>query len=162
MQFSVGVEYAFHSLFYLVDLPPQKTIGIKEIAKLNGIAETYLSKVFSKLRQAGIVRSVPGVKGGYELAKDPGDISFWDIIEAIEGPSFFFRCAEIRKKNIFIDSPHVFTSNCPCLIKVTIQDAEEAMRHSLRAKSLSWLHDTVSKDFPDEKKLAIAAWSRDI
>ena len=162
MQFSVGVEYAFHSLFFMVDLPPQKTIGIKEIAKLNGIAETYLSKVFSKLRKAGIVRSVPGVKGGYELAKDAEDISFWDIIVAIEGPSFFFRCAEIRKKNIFVDSPNVFTSKCPCLIKVVIQDAEESMRNGLRAKSLSWLHDTVCKDFPDEKKQAIAAWSRGI
>jgi Rrf2 family protein len=162
VQFSVGVEYAFHSLFYLVDLPSSKTIGIKEIAKLNGIAETYLSKVFSKLRKAGIVRSVPGVKGGYELAKDSADISFWDIIEAIEGPSYFFRCAEIRKKNIFVDDPKVFTSKCPCLIKVMLQDAEESMRNSLRAKSLAWLHDSVSRDFPDEKKQAIAAWSREV
>jgi Rrf2 family protein len=162
MQFSVGVEYAFHSLFYLVDLPLQKTIGIKEIAKLNGIAETYLSKVFSKLRKAGIVRSVTGVKGGYELAKDAEEISFWDIIEAIEGPSFFFRCAEIRKKNIFVDNPNVFTSRCPCLIRVVIQDAEESMRNCLRAKSLLWLHDSVCRDFPDDKKQAIAAWSRHV
>jgi Rrf2 family protein len=162
VQFSVGVEYAFHSLFYLVDLPPQKTVGIKEIAKLNGIAVTYLSKVFSKLRQAGIVRSVPGVKGGYELAKDPADISFWDVIEAIEGPSFFFRCAEIRKKNIFVDRPELFTDKCPCLIKVVMQDAEEAMRDSLRAKSLSWLHGAVSRDFPADKRRAIAAWSRNV
>jgi Rrf2 family protein len=162
VQFSVGVEYAFHSLFYMVDLPPRKTIAIKEIAKLNGIAETYLSKVFSKLRKSGIVRSVPGVKGGYELAKDAEEISFWDIIVAIEGPSFFFRCAEIRKKNIFVDRPKVFTSKCPCLIKVVMQDAEESMRNSLRAKSLSWLHDSVYKDFPDAKKQAIAAWSRGI
>jgi DNA-binding MarR family transcriptional regulator len=57
MQYSVGVEYAFHSLFYLVDLREQKTIGIREIARLHGITETYLSKIFAKLRKAGIVRS---------------------------------------------------------------------------------------------------------
>jgi Rrf2 family protein len=100
MQFSIGVEYAFHSLFYMVDLPEQKTIGIKEIAKLNRITDSYLSKVFSKLRKAGIVRSIAGVKGGYELARRAEDISFWDIIEAIEGTSCFFKCVEIRKKNI--------------------------------------------------------------
>ena len=105
MQFSVGVEYAFHSLFYLDRPASQKTVGIREIARLNGIADAYLSKVFSKLRQVGVVRSVPGVKGGYELAKDPAAISFWDIIEAIEGPSFFFRCAELRKKNVFRRRP---------------------------------------------------------
>ena len=98
MQFSVGVEYAFHSLFYMVDLPEGKTVGTKQIAELNSISETYLSKTFSKLRKAGIVRSIPGVKGGYELARPAAEISFWDIIEAIEGPTFFFQCAEIRKK----------------------------------------------------------------
>jgi len=35
MQLSIGVEYAFHSLFYMVDLPEHKSVGIREIAKLN-------------------------------------------------------------------------------------------------------------------------------
>ena len=158
MQFSVGVEYAFHSLFYMVDLPQHKTIGIKQIAELNKLTETYLSKVFAKLRKAGIVRSVTGVKGGYELARKAEDISFWDIIEAIEGPSYYFQCAEIRKKNIFVDDPSVFTSECPCLIKVVIQEAEELFRNSLKKKSLRWLHDQVKNDFSEEKKKAITEW----
>ena len=161
MQFSIGVENALHSLFYLAELPPQKTVAVKEIARLNGIAETYLSKVFSKLRQAGIVRSVPGVSGGYELAKHPEDISFWDVVEAIEGPSYFFRCAEIRKQNVFVDDPSVFSSSCPCLIRVVMEDAEDSMRNDLKAKSLAWLQVNALRDFPDEKKDAIAAWARD-
>ncbi len=162
MQFSVGVEYAFHSLFYMVDLPEGKTVGIKQIAELNAISETYLSKTFSKMRKAGIVRSIPGVKGGYVLAKSAKEISFWDIIEAIEGPSFFFQCAEIRKKNIFVDDPSVFTDKCPCLIKVVIQEAEELLRERLRSKSLRWLYDQVLRDFPDDKKNAIDNWIKTI
>jgi Rrf2 family protein len=162
MQFSIGVEYAFHSLFYLVDLPEHKTIGIKNIAKLNGITETYLSKIFSKLRKAGLVRSIAGVHGGYELARGAENISFWDIIEAIEGPSGFFQCAEIRKKNIFVNDPSMFTDKCPCLIKVVIQEAEELMRNQLRTKSLRWLHEQVHKDFSEEKKKAIADWLKDL
>ena len=162
MQFSVGVEYAFHSLFYMVDVPEGKNIGIKQIAELNAITETYLSKVFAKLRKAGIVRSLTGVKGGYELARSAEDISFWDIIEAIEGPSFFFQCAEIRKKNIFVDDPAVFTDKCPCLIKVVMQEAEELFRGKLRTKSLRWLHEQVHDDFPEDKKKAIAGWIKAI
>lgn len=162
MQFSIGVEYAFHSLFYMVDLPGHKTIGIKQIAELNKITETYLSKVFAKLRKAGIVRSTTGVKGGYELARQADDISFWDIIEAIEGPSFFFQCAEIRKKNIFVDDPSVFTDKCPCLIKVVIQEAEELFRDRLRNKSLRWLYNQVNNDFSLEKKRLIAEWIKTI
>ena len=162
MQFSVGVEYAFHSLFYLVDLPEQKTVGIKQIAELNKLTESYLSKVFAKLRKAGIVRSITGVKGGYELARCAENISFWDIIEAIEGASFFFQCAEIRKKNIFVDDPSVLTDKCPCLIKVVIQEAEELLRNRLKTKSLRWLYDQVHNQFSEEKKMAIAEWANTI
>jgi len=158
MQLSIGVEYAFHSLFYMVGLPEHKTIGIKQLAELNGITESYLSKVFSKLRKSGIVRSITGVKGGYELARGAENISFWDIVEAIEGPSFFFQCAEIRRKNIFVDDPSAFTSECPCLIKVVMQEAEQLFRNSLRAKSLRWLYDQVHVDFTEGKKKAIAEW----
>ena len=162
MQFSVGVEYAFHSLFYLVDIPEHKHIGIRQIAELHGITESYLSKVFTKLRKAGLVRSISGVKGGYELARPAEDVSFWDIIVAVEGSSFFFQCSEIRKKNIFVDDPSVFTDKCPCLIKVVMQDAEELFRGSLRAKSLRWLHDQVCRDFPERKKMAISEWIKGI
>ena len=162
MQFSIGVEYAFHSLFYMVDIPERKTVGIKQIAELNGITESYLSKIFAKLRKAGIVRSITGVKGGYELARRAKDISFWDIIEAIEGTSFFFQCVEIRKKNIFVDDPSVFTDECPCLIKAVIQEAEELFRNKLRTKSLRWLYNQVHNDFPEGKKKAIAEWIKTI
>lgn len=160
MQFSVGVEYAFHSLFYLVDMPEGKPVGIRQIAELHGITESYLSKVFAKLRKAGLVRSVPGVKGGYELARPAEDVSFWDIVEAVEGPSHFFQCAEIRKKNIFVDDPSVFTDKCPCLIKVVMVEAEELLRDRLRARSLRWLRDHVCRDFPEGKKLAMAEWAK--
>ncbi len=162
MQFSVGVEYAFHSLFYMVDLPQHKTIGIKEIARLHGITESYLSKIFTKLRKGGIVRSIAGVKGGYELARRAEDISFWDIIEAIEGSSYFFQCAEIRKKNLFVDDPSVFTDQCPCLIKVVIQHAEELMRKELQTKSLRWLYEQVYTTFPFDKRKAISEWVEEI
>ena len=162
MQYSIGVEYAFHSLFYMIDLPEHKTIGIKQIAEINGITESYLSKVFARLRKAGIVRSIAGVKGGYQLAKSAAAISFWDIIEAIEGPSFLFQCAEIRKKNIFVDDPGAFTDKCPCLIKVVIQEAEELMRRSLRDRSLQWLHEQVHHDFSAQKKERILTWLQNV
>lgn len=162
MQFSVGVEYAFHSLFYMVEIPEGKTVGIRQLAELNKITETYLSKVFAKLRKSGIVRSIPGVNGGYELARPPEDISFWDVIEAIEGPSFFFQCMEIRKKNIFVEDPSIFTDKCPCLIKVVIHEAEQMLRNKLRSKSLRWLYAQASIDFTEERKEAVAKWIMDL
>ncbi len=162
MQFSYSVEHALHSLFYMIDLPKNKTIGIKKIAEMHNLTDTYLSKIFSKLRKSGIVRSTPGIKGGYELAKSPEDISFWDVIEAIEGSSYFFQCAEIREKNIFEKDPTVFKKECPCLIKVVMFEAEDLFRQSLKSKSLKWLHDKVKKDFSSETKQSIDTWMNEV
>lgn len=158
MQLSKGVEYAFHTLFYMIDMPAGSNIGIKELAELNKLPETYLSKVFTKLRKAGIVRAVPGAKGGYDLAKKAKDISFWDIIEAVEGPAYSFQCAEIRRNNILSDAQDTHNCEKPCLIKVVMEEAEEQMRQYLREKNLEWLKNQVYQEFSEEKKQAIREW----
>ena len=51
MSISVGVEYALHCLIYLAIPTTSRSIGIKEMAAFQGISETYLSKIFMKLRK---------------------------------------------------------------------------------------------------------------
>ena len=160
MQYSVGVEYALHCLIYMVDTPNDKSLSIKEIAKYQGISETYLSKIFTKMRKSGIIKSIPGVNGGYALAKSPDVISFWDVIEAIEGPSPLFQCAEIRQKELPLDKdnlPDSYTKS-PCLIHTVMTEAEEKMREFLREKSLLWLSESVNAKVPSEIREATKAW----
>lgn len=162
MQFSIGVEYALHSLLHMVDLPPGKPIGVKELATFQGISETYLSKVFTKLRKAGIVRSLPGVNGGYELLRSADKISFWDVVEAVEGSTPIFQCAEVRQNNILVDKqdlPPSF-STCPCLIKTVMLEAEDQMRSYLANKSLAWLSQEVRGKLTKEMNNEIDDWFR--
>lgn len=160
MQFSVGVEYALHCLLYMVDMPLGKSVGIKDLATYQGVSETYLSKVYTKLRKAGIVRSVPGVNGGYELAKTADQISFWDVVEAVEGTAPLFQCAEIRQKEILLDKdnlPDAYTK-CPCGIKIVMHEAENQMRNYLKEKTLGWLHGQVQNKVPAEHRNATKEW----
>jgi Rrf2 family protein len=160
LQFSIGVEYALHCLLYMIDIPSGKAIGIKDLATFQGVSETYLSKVYTKLGKAGIVKSIPGVNGGYELACIPGSITFWDIVEAVEGKSPLFQCAEIRQKEILLDKnnlPDTYTK-CPCLIKVVMLEAEEQMRQYLNSKTLGWLHEQVNNKIPEEHSKAMIEW----
>ena len=164
MQFSIGVEYALHCLLYMVDIPSGKAVGIKDLAAFQGVSETYLSKVYTKLTKAGIVRSIPGVNGGYELARIPESITFWNVVEAIEGTSSIFHCAEIRQNSILLDKnnlPDVYTK-CPCLIKVVMLEAEEQMRQYLNNKTLGWLHEQVSNKIPEEQGKATIEWFNNI
>ncbi|MGL6065962.1 MAG: Rrf2 family transcriptional regulator, partial [Cetobacterium sp.] len=100
---------------------------------------------FTKLGKVGITKSVSGVKGGYELARSPKDISFWDVVEAVEGKEPLFQCAEIRQKTILLDPnnlPDTHTK-CPCFIKVVMQEGENKMKNYLSEKNLEWLYNEV-------------------
>ena len=160
MRFSVGVEYAMHCLLYMTDSQPGKAFGIKDLAAYQGVSETYLSKVFTKLKKSGILNSIPGVNGGYELARTPQSISFLDVVEAIEGTDPLFQCAEIRQNEILLDKnnlPDTYTK-CPCLIKVVMIDAEEQMKQYLRQKTLKWLREQVNDKMPEEHAKETIEW----
>ncbi|MGG3471485.1 Rrf2 family transcriptional regulator [Neobacillus pocheonensis] len=149
MQYSVGVEYALHCLVYLIDAPSSESIGIKDLAEFQGLSETFLSKVFGKLSKAGIVSSVPGVKGGYRLSRSPGDISFWDVVEAVEGTKPIFQCKNIK------DNGYLYRENCcpapsSCTINLVMLSAEEKMRDYLRSKSLAWLNEELDRILPNQ------------
>lgn len=62
--------------------PP--TVSLSEIATRQGISLAYLEQLFGKLRKAGIVTSLRGMRGGYQLAKTPEAICLSDIIAAVD------------------------------------------------------------------------------
>jgi len=160
VKFSVGVEYALHCLLYMTDSPEGKAYGIKDLATYQGVSVTYLSKVFTKLKKSGILKSVPGVNGGYELAHDPENISFWDVIEAIEGKEPLFQCAEIRQNEILLDKnnlPDTYTK-CPCLIKTVMSEAEEQMQLYLKNKTLKWLREELNNKIPKDHAKETLEW----
>ncbi|MEI5908255.1 Rrf2 family transcriptional regulator [Bacillus spongiae] len=150
MQYSIGVEYALHSLVYLCSTSKVGPIGIKDLAKIQGLSETYLSKIFTKLVKADIITSTTGVKGGYELTQLPENISFWDVVRAVEGEKPIFQCRRIVDKNLFNQEgdQEECCSAVPCRINITMLEAENKMRDYLKSKSLLWLKQTLDKELP--------------
>jgi len=160
MQFSIGVEYALHCMVYLIPLPSGTTLGVREMAEFQGVSETYLSKIFTKLKKAGLVRSMPGVKGGYELARHPEDITLWDIVEAIEGVKPMFQCTQIRKRTAVVKTIDVPDSvwKAPCTVHAVMLEAEMKMRDYLRGRTLSWLSQRLLDNVPQETVEASIQW----
>ena len=144
----------------MIDIPSGKAVGIKDLAAFQGVSETYLAKVYTKLRKAGIVRAIIGVNGGYELVRDPQSISFGEIVQAVEGNTPLFQCAEIRQNEILLDKKNLPDAykKCPCLIKVVMLEAEEQMRLYLNNKTLGWLHKQVSNKIPVDHIRETVEW----
>ncbi|EFS01056.1 Rrf2 family transcriptional regulator [Listeria seeligeri] len=92
MKYSKATNYALHTMVYLANLSAEKSVGVKELASKQNVSPTYLSKVLTMLVKADFVESITGVNGGYKLAKPATNISFLDVIQAIEGKTAFFHC----------------------------------------------------------------------
>jgi Rrf2 family protein len=56
-----------------------------EIAKQQEVPPKFLEKIIQDLMRCGLIKSKRGACGGYTLARSPEQISFYDVIEAIEG-----------------------------------------------------------------------------
>src|SRR5215813_1410721 len=52
-----------------------------------------VSKVLKQLQRAGLVASTRGLRGGYQLARPPTEISAGAILDALEGPVALTDCA---------------------------------------------------------------------
>ena len=75
-----------YSVKALLDLSLQPRFGptsVKSIAKRQELPAPYLEKLLIEMRRAGLVQSVRGSQGGYQLARDPAQISLGQILEAV-------------------------------------------------------------------------------
>jgi Rrf2 family protein len=86
MQISRRVDYGLRAVIYLSGQDPEKCCSITEIAKQQGVPGKFLEKIIQDLIRKGLIKSRRGSCGGYMLARSPDAISFYDVIEAIEGP----------------------------------------------------------------------------
>src|SRR5262245_37586049 len=93
------VEWALHCVSVLASLPDDKYLAAQTLAEYHGVPKEYLSKALQQLAKAGIVEGRLGPKGGYRLARPPREITFLQVVEAIEGDERSFRCTEIRKNS---------------------------------------------------------------
>jgi Rrf2 family protein len=75
-----------YSVKALLDLSLQPDYGptsVKAIASRQDLPAPYLEKLLISLRRAGLVKSVRGCQGGYQLALQPSQISLGQILEAV-------------------------------------------------------------------------------
>jgi Rrf2 family protein len=88
MKVSAKAEYACVAMLELASRWAQGApVTLKAIAEQYGISSAFLTQIFLQLKGAGIVVSVRGASGGYQLAKGPDEISLAEVIATIDGPT---------------------------------------------------------------------------
>lgn len=86
MKLSVKSDYACRAVQALaLHHPSQKPLRIDEIARRESVPANYLVQILIELKAKGIIQSRRGKAGGYLLAKLPGEITFGDVVRAVQG-----------------------------------------------------------------------------
>ncbi|MAD79928.1 MAG: Rrf2 family transcriptional regulator [Pirellulaceae bacterium] len=86
MHLSAKTEYACIAVLELATrFGTGKPVRIREIADPNGIPSRFLVQILLQLKSAGIVGSTRGAAGGYQLMKEPSEITLAEVMAASEG-----------------------------------------------------------------------------
>jgi Rrf2 family protein len=85
LNFTSKDEYGLRAVIYLAGHETDWPVQTREIASNEHIPEQFLEQVLAALRRAGIVRSIRGAGGGYELARAARIITAGDVLRALSG-----------------------------------------------------------------------------
>jgi Rrf2 family cysteine metabolism transcriptional repressor len=94
MKLSTKGKYGVRALFEIARHFGKGPLTIKEIAERQKISLSYLEQILHRLGKAGIIESVRGPHGGYELGRRPADLTIGDVVRALEGPIALSHCLE--------------------------------------------------------------------
>ena len=106
MKISQKGLYALQAMMMLARHHHQGAIKIREIAYEEDLPEKFLELILLELKNARMVESVRGAKGGYQLRRDPAEIRLSEIMRLIDGPLAPFADAEQLRVLIGRDLPH--------------------------------------------------------
>ncbi len=86
MRMSTRGRYALRAMLDLALHDDEGPVLRHDIATRQEISADYVAQLFQHLCAVGLVKSIKGPGGGYQLAHDPSTIRVGDIVRAVEGP----------------------------------------------------------------------------
>ena len=96
MKLTTKGRYAVTAMLDLAIHYQDGSVTLGDIAARQGISLSYLEQLFAKLRRSGLVDSVRGPGGGYNLSRSPSEISVAQIVLAINENIDATRCGGER------------------------------------------------------------------
>jgi len=121
MRVSRKTDYALRALFTLAEHYGGAPIPIRELARRNDVPKKFLEQIMLALKEQGWVESLPGMRGGYRLAKSPDKITMGEVVRHFDGilapigcvsTSGYERCTQeplCRFRRVFLNARNYMT-----------------------------------------------------
>lgn len=138
MRLSAKSRYALSATIHMaLNHNKNEYITLISISDKLNISKIYLEQVFSLLKRGGIVYSIKGSQGGYQLSKDANQITVYDILSAVETSLF-----EATEETIKDRAPEIET----VMRETVFTPLDKAVKSMLENVTLSELATEVQKN----------------
>lgn len=135
MRLSTKGRYATRILLCISRLEQEdQPVSKKRISEQEGISTDYIEQIIVPLKNAGLVSSVRGLRGGFRLAKDLKKITVFDILSASEGSINLVGCLA-----------EGCSRSDECVVQRVWQGASDVLREYFSGITLQELHDDYVK-----------------
>lgn len=121
MKYTKATNYALHIMAFMVNQESTENMSLQPLAKYLDMSPTYLSKILTQLVKANLIHSATGVNGGYSLRKNREEITFFDVVQAIEGSGALFTCE---------------MNEAECHLQGVMREAEQRLESYLQSKTI--------------------------
>ncbi len=147
MKFTKKTDYALRTMEFLARQYVQAQekgdakgmpVPVQSISEQSHLSLRFLQGIVSRLSKAKLLRTVPGVKGGIMLAREPERITLLAIIEAVEGKINLMGC---------LDHPEECGEFKQCSIMGILHTAQAALVKSLSNTNLKLMVNTRQDPF---------------
>lgn len=92
MKLSTKGRYATRAMLDLAQHYGEGLVLLKDVARRQEVSERYLEHLFLTLKAAGLVNSVRGARGGFQLTRSPSEVKLINIVRACEGQLSVVEC----------------------------------------------------------------------
>lgn len=111
---------------------PDRVLSAGEIAAKYSISEHHVAKVLQQLARARFVRSIRGIRGGFQIARDPKEVTMFDVVEIFEPRPAHDGCLLFD----FEESCHLQQT---CSIGQVFNEIQEQAIYTLKSVSIATL-----------------------
>ena len=144
MRISTKFPVAVHSMIMIAALSDKEKVNSDKISESTGVNAVIIRTIFKSLKQANLILVSPG-PGGTTLARDPDDITLWDILTAVE---------KMETEDIFKFHKNV-SEHCPVgsniygLLSTHLDDVIDSSKSVLSNVTLAMLLNDLYSLMPD-------------
>jgi Rrf2 family iron-sulfur cluster assembly transcriptional regulator len=135
MKLSTKTRYGTRILVELALKKGQGAVQVSKIASTTRIPVKYLEQLLRALKQAGLVKTVRGPKGGHILVENPEDITLGKIVRMFEGQTDLVEC---------VSYPETCVMASECLVRRAWHEATDVLYDKLDAITIA---DLISEKY---------------